>query len=68
MKKLGFQVSLNGTVLGSIELSTRKSLIPWNIFKEIESAIATVCFMREDDLMKTHKFSDFEVKGCTVEV
>lgn len=66
MKRLALQVSLRGRVLGTMELSTRPSLIPWNWEKEVKAAIATVCFMRKDDLMRSHTFEDFIVKGVAI--
>ena len=35
--------------------------------KEIQAAIATVCFMRDDDLMQTHAYEDFTVKGVAIQ-
>jgi hypothetical protein len=67
MKRLGLQVSLKGRVLGTIEVSTRPSLIPWNWEKEVKAAIATVCFTRKDDLMGSYTFEDFIVKGVTIQ-
>lgn len=66
MKRLALQVSLKERVLGTIELSTRPSLIPWNWEKEVQAAIATVCFMRKDDLMRSHTYKDFVVKGVAI--
>lgn len=66
MKKLALQVSLEGRVLGTIEISTRPSLIPWNWEKEVQAAIATVCFLRNDDLMRDHAYEDFTVKGVAI--
>jgi hypothetical protein len=67
MKRLALQVSLKEQILGTIELSTQPSLIPWNWEKEIQAAIATVCFMRDDDLMQTHAYEDFTVKGVAIQ-
>ena len=61
------KISLRGKVLGTIELKAHKSLIPWNFEKEVQSAIATICFFRNDDLLKSYKYEDFTVKGVAIQ-
>lgn len=64
--KPALRISLNGKVLGTVQLRPHRSLIFWNWEKEVQSAIALVCFMRNDDLLKSHKYDDFTVKGVTI--
>ena len=74
MAQLGLEVSLNGTPIGTCAVCTAK-LIQVNdnnryrsntVSEEVRSAIALVCWAREDDLLATHDFSEFTVKGITV--
>lgn len=65
--KPALRISLKGKVLGTVELRAHKSLIPWNFEKEVQSAIAIVCFFRDDDLLKSYKYEDFTVKGVAIQ-
>ena len=70
----GLEVSLNGTVVGRCSVCTARFIhvndcnkVRSNTVKEeIECAIALVCWRREDDLLATHDFNEFTVKGIAV--
>jgi hypothetical protein len=71
--KLALDVFLNGMYVGSTKLNTYKmtrakdgkhrSNSPE---EEIKEAIACVCRAREDDLLATHDYTEFDVKGSTI--
>ena len=72
--EVGLEVSLNGTVLGRCSVCTAR-MIHVNdcnkmrsntVEEEIKCAIALVCWAREDDLLRTHNWNDFTVKGVAV--
>mgnify|MGYP003500968346 CR=1 FL=1 len=69
--KLALDVFLNGEYVGTCELNTHKMIQVMDHNKvrsntpkeEIKKAITCVCFAREDDLLATHSFDEFTVKG-----
>lgn len=70
----GLEVSLNGAVVGRCSVSTARhihvndcnKMRSNTVEEEIECAIALVCWAREDDLLATHDFNEFTVKGIAV--
>lgn len=72
--KLALDVFLNGTYVGSTQLNTYKmtQVKDSNKYRsnypeeEIKEAIACVCWAREDDLLKTHSYEEFCVKGSAI--
>lgn len=66
--KLYLDVYLNGIRIGSGELPKRSGILgPRTIKQEAEAIITTVCFLRKDDLLRTHDISEFTVKGSARE-
>jgi hypothetical protein len=65
--KPALKILLNGKVLGTVQLRAHRSLISWNWEKEVQAAIATVCFLRDDDLLMSHGYEDFVVKGVAIQ-
>ncbi len=70
----GLEVSLNGKVLGRCSVCTA-TMIQVNdgnkvrsntVEEEIKCAIALVCWAREDDLLMSHDWDEFTVKGVAV--
>lgn len=70
----GLEVSLNGTVLGRCSVCTARMIQVNDGNKvrsntpeeEIKCAIALVCWAREDDLLMSHDWDEFTVKGVAV--
>jgi len=70
----GLEVSLNGAVVGRCAVCTARMIQVKDHNKvrsntpeeEIQCAIALVCWAREDDLLATHDWSEFTVKGVAV--
>ena len=70
----GLEVSLNGTVVGRCTVYTARMIQVKDHNKvrsntpeeEIKCAIAIVCWAREDDLLATHDWSEFTVKGVGI--
>jgi hypothetical protein len=70
----GLEVSLNGTILGRCSVCTA-TMIQVNdgnkvrsntVEEEIKSAIALICWAREDDLLMSHDWNEFTVKGVAI--
>ena len=66
-------VLLNGEHLGTVSLCTCTT---WHVCdgevrsdtaeEAVKGAICLVCFLRDDDLLKTHRIDEFTVKGTTM--
>ena len=72
--KLALDVFLNGEYVGSTQLNTYKMIQVKDSNKyrsnfpeeEIREAIACICWAREDDLLATHGYEEFCVKGSAI--
>ncbi len=63
--KAGIEVYLNQVLIGRSELSKSSGILgPRTLRDDVEAIIATICFLRDDDLLSKHSYSDFKVKGC----
>lgn len=64
---LFIEVYLDGSFVGRGELSKRSGLLgPMTIRDEVRAIIATICFLRDDDLLSSHSYEDFTIKGVYV--
>lgn len=62
--KAGIEVYLNQILIGRGELSKTSGILgPRTLREEVEAIIATICFLRGDDLLSSHTYEDFTVKG-----
>lgn len=73
-KKVALDVFLNGEYVGTCGLNVYKmtQVKDKNTYRsnypeeEIKEAIACVCWAREDDLLATHGYEEFCVKGSAI--
>ncbi len=61
---LAIEVYLDNVLIGRGELCKRSGILgPRTLKDEVEAIIATICFLRDDDLLSSHSYEDFTVKG-----
>lgn len=64
---MAIEVYLDNVLIGRGELCKSSGILgPRTLKDEVKATIATICFLRGDDLLSSHSYEDFTVKGIRI--